>query len=649
MEHAPNQTRGFADPGHGDPLRDDRRARIATGLALLAVLVVAAVAYAPSLDGDFVLDDDRSVQMNMAIRRADALRLPSLPEMLGAGRPVTTATFALDWRAAGMDPWRFHVTGLGLHLAATVLAFVLLSRLLARVAYPRPRAVALVVAAMFALHPIQAESVAYVSQRAEVLSTLLYLAALLALDGAVTGWRTGRGLIAWAAGIATWTVAMGAKAIAISLPGAFLLDQVVLAPEGERGGRAAARRALRAVLISTPVLVLSAWSAVLQFGAFEASPGSGAGFTATTLSAWQYFLTQLRVQCLYLRLLAWPRGLAFDRSFEASRGVDPAVVIAGLGVAALVGLALWLWLRAERGEGNRAAARICAFGILFWFVALAPTSSFVPVMDLAVEHRVYLASLGPFLAAAVAFDVLVHRWLPLRAPWAATATAVLVLAGLGSALRARAETWSSAEALWREADAASPGSERIVTNLAIALRRKGDLAGAEATFRRAWPVVRKPEGVALVAQNHGALLIDTGRPAEALVVLDRGIAAVAGDPVLWVNRAVALGMLGRYAESLADARRAAQIGPDNPATRNTLGIALCAVGEWRAGQSEFQVAEALDPGNPIYPVTAAIALGMVGRREEACATYRRARATTRVLPLPRNAAGNAAALGCPIE
>ncbi len=623
-----------------------RRAWVA--VALVALLGATALAYAPSLGGDFVYDDERSVLSDMSIRRPDAVRLPAPREMLGTGRPLTAMTFALDWRAEGLSPRRFHATGLALHLAAVLLAFAFVLALLRRVDHPRAPALALVVAGLFALHPVQVESVAYVSQRAEVLSGALYLAALLLLDASARRWLRPGGLLAWAGGVGTWVLAMGAKAVAVSLPGAVVLDQAVVAPAGESGGRAASRRTLRALLLVAPIALLAAWSAVLQFRSFAAMPGGGAGYGATPLSGGQYLLTQLRVQWLYLRLLAWPDGFSLDRGFEASRGLDGPSALAAAGVAALVTLALWLWVRAERGLAGAGAARLCAFGILFWFVALAPTSSVVPVADLAVEHRVYLATLGPFLAGVVAVDALVARWTPGAARVAGAVLAVAVLLGLGLGLRSRAEVWSSAEGIWREALRAAPGSERILTNLGIAQRRRGDLAGAEQSFRRAWTVARRPEGVAILAQNHAELLLDQGRAAEALALLDRGVAAVPGDPIVHVNRAVAFGMLGRDAESLAAARRAVEILPGSPVTRNTLGVALCANGAWLEALPHFRAAEALDPGNPMWPVTAAISLTYVGRRDEACATYRRARATTRVLPLPRDAARNAAALGCPI-
>ncbi len=623
--------------------------RAAPWLLLAAVLACAAAAYRPALGGPFVLDDRGSIEENLRLRAPATVRIPSFLEMLGPGRPVTEVTFALDWRAVQLEPRRYHVVGLLLHLAAVVAAFAFVSSLLRRTGHPRPRGLALVVAGLFALHPIQLESVAYVAQRSEVLASLLYLVALLLLDRAARAWPGWRGAVAWAGGGLAWLVGMGAKTIAITAPGAFLLEQAVAAPAAERGTAALRRRILRALLLAAPLLAMAGVSAALHFRSFEANPAGGAGFEATPLSADSYFLTQLRVQWLYLRLLAWPRGLAFDRSFTASQGLDGAVAAAAAGVIALSALAVFLWIRAERAREPRPAERMVAFGILFWFVALSPTSSFVPVLDLAVEHRVYLASLGPFLAVVVATDALLFRLLPRpRAAAAGAGLASLALLALWFGLASRARTWSTAEGIYGEAAGASPPSARAFTNLGKALERAGDRAGAEAAYGRAWTLVAKADLTALLARNHAALLLAGGRPAEALALLDAAMSRVTGDPALHAARAAALGRLGRPAEALGEARLAAAGAPGDPAMRNVLGQALTVNGDWPGALGEFQAAESLDPGNPVYPVSAGISLAVLGRRDEACAAFQRAGARSGGRPLPLDAAGHAAALGCPI-
>jgi protein O-mannosyl-transferase len=638
------QTRAEPPPGRPDLLPS-----AAPWAALAAILAAAAVAYAPALPGPFVLDDWTSIQANNAIRRPDAVRVPGLAELLGPSRPVTQITFAVDWRAAGLDPRRFHAVGLALHLAATVAAFAWLAALLRRSGHPRPRALALVVAGLFALHPIQAESVAYAAQRAEVLSALLVLAALCLLDRAATRFGHLRGALPWAGGVLAWVAAMGAKTTAIAAPGVFLLDQAAVAPAEERGAAALGRRTRRALALAAPILALAAWSAVLHVRAFEAAPAGGAGFSATPLGAADYFRTQLRVGWLYLRLLAWPSGLAFDRSFPASTGLDAGVLAAGAGVVLLLALAAGLWLGAERAAEPRPAARLAAFGILLWFTALAPTSSFVPVVDLAVEHRVYLASIGAFLVAAVSIDALLARLLPRpRAALAGAALASLALLSLSLALHARARTWASEEALWRESAAASPDNARAWSNLGLALHHRGDVGGALTAYERAWGVVRDPARAASLARNHSAALLEKLRTDDALAVLDRGLALAPDEPSLQANRAAALAQSGRIPEAVAAARLAAAGAPGSPLIRNVLGQALSVGGDPEGAVSEFLAAESLDPGNPLYPVEAAITLAGMGRVAEACAAFGRAALRSGTRALPFDAARRAAALGCPL-
>ena len=207
-------------------------------------------------------------------------------------------------------------------LAVAMLTAVILTRRILRPVR------ALAVSALFALHPIQAESVAYAAQRSEAIASLFYLLTLLLLDGAAAGWPGPRAWASWAGAVGDWVVGMGAKTIAISAPGAFLAGQLVVAPAGERGLQPLRRRGLRALLLAAPILALAAWSAVLHLRGFEAAPSGGAGFHETQLGAGAYFLTQLRVQWLYLGVLAWPPALAFDRSFTPSTGLDGATLAA---------------------------------------------------------------------------------------------------------------------------------------------------------------------------------------------------------------------------------------------------------------------------------------------------------------------------------
>ena len=612
------------------------------------MLAGAVLAYRPALHGEFHFDDWGSIQNNMALRGPDALRLPSLVELLRPARAVTQLSFALDYRAAGLEPLRYHVVSLFLHVAAGVLAFLFTRQLLRRAGHLRASALAVVVAGAFALHPIQSQAVAYVAQRAEVLSSLFYLLCLLLLDSAAARRRTLRAGVSWAAAVASWLVAMGSKSIAITAPAVFVLEQAVVASGGERGSGPLARRSLRALVLAAPLLLLAAWSAVLHMGDFASNPGAGVGVESAALPTGRYFLSQLRVQWLYLRLLAWPDGLTVDRDFTASPGLDAASALAGAGIVVALLFAAWLWRRAERAPGAAPAERLAAFGIFFWFVVLAPTSSVVPVVDLAMEHRVYLASLGPILALVVGVDAALHRAVaPPRAALAGAALAAAVLLALAVMLTGRARVWATEESLWRDAAAKYSNKPRILTNLGLALQHKGDVQGAEAAYRRGWVLAQTPADVVHLARNLGALLTMGGRHAESLVVVDRGLEVAPEHPELRMNRAVALAQMGRSEEARAEARRALVVAPDDPTLLNAYGEILAYQRNWAEALAAFQAATARDPGSPIYFTHQALPLAGVGRKAEGCQVLRQAAARFGAERLPADAPRWKAVIGCP--
>ncbi len=608
--------------------------------ALAAAALGAALAYGPSLDGEFQFDDWTSIQVNWAIR--DPARLvgalgPS--DLLGPGRPVTELSFALDHALGGIRPIGFHLTSLALHVVATLLAFLLLRDALRRVGHARADGVAAFAAGAFALPPLQTESVCYAAQRAELLSSVLYLAAFLLLLRARDAWPRAPAW-AWAGGATVaLALALGAKPIAVTLPAAFLLHAVVLA--GDPGALRVGRRAARALAVGAGAWALSIAAIVKNLT--QLGPASGAGLSAGDLGAWRYLLTQLRVEWLYARLLVWPAGQSVDRSFAASPGLfHGPTIAAALATAALLALAASLWRRAERGAAP-SAARAVAFGIAWWLLLLAPTSSVVPIADLVAEHRVYLALLGPLVALAVAADLALSRLAPARARALGLALAAGVWAGLGGALAARAQLWRSQLALWADAAAVSPDSSRVVGNYAYALHASGARDAALPVYARALALARTPHEVATTARNLSVLYYKTGQLDRALAVVDMGLAADAHDFELRTSRALVLRSLLRVEEAIVEATRAVALA-DQPQTHDTLGLVLLMRPDPAAALAEFRAARLLDPERRLYADHEILALARLGRRAEACAAW--SALLARGGPEDATTPGAAAALGC---
>ncbi len=588
---------------------------------LLASLAGAALAYGAALDGEFHFDDWRTIQSNSRLRSIERTVQSFGPaDYLGPARPTTEITFAIDYATAGNAPTQFHATSLALHLAAAVLVFLFARGVFARAGHPRTHLLGAIVAGAFALHPIQTEAVAYAAQRSEVLAALLGLGFILILLAADAAWPRPRAFALSLLAALVLVLALGAKTVAVAYPFAFLLHRLVVGepPRSEATLRA---RSVRALALAAPSFVLAVASVARNLRVL--GPGTSAGLHAGDLGPWRYLLTQLRVHWVYVRFLGVPAGLTVDHGDYPASGAVPALatVAAGLALLGAAAFALHLW-RAGSRDPSRTAARPAAFGILLWLLLLAPTSSFIPILDLVAEHRTYLPSVGLLLAAAIGIDAGLARLPERRAAVAGLALTFAILGALEVALALRVRVWRSDVALWAEAVANNPGSFRAAANHAYALHRANARDYALREYRRAWSLASGGGDVAEVARNLSSLYIDTGDLVAGLAVAADGIAAAPMDAELRNNHAVALLRLGRHAEALHEAERGISLNPNLAGLHGTVALSLYALGDLERALDEFRVCNRIEPDESHCRTGELLTLADLGRREEACAIYR---------------------------
>src|ERR1017187_4108376 len=327
-------------------------------------------------------------------------------------RPLTFLTFWLNRALGGHDAFGFHALNLTLHLAAALLAYQCLLRLMDRRA-------AWLAAALFAVHPLQAEAVDYIWARAIVLAAVFVFASLLA-------WMDDRPWLA----VALFALALLAKEECAAFPLALWLLDARLIRKPAAGRRSTPWAPLAAML------ALSLAAGLRTIYAAAVTPGTQAGAQAG-VTPWHYLLAQGTVLWRYLRLFAFPYGFTVDAEIR----VPPAWLgIAGwLAIIAALA-ALWRWRR----------------DLAIWLTAAAllllPSSSIFPAADLAADRRMYLAMLP--LAAAAAL-LLVHLRTRALQMVAALVIAALVVVSIG-----RTRVWASDESLWREAVGRAPGKVR---------------------------------------------------------------------------------------------------------------------------------------------------------------------------------------------
>ena len=524
----------------------------ATRWALAALLVAVAAVYVPALDGPFVYDDRIEVVGNPTIR---VLSEPAAVLGYNLGRPLLALSYALDWELGGLAPRGYHLVNLALHLVATVLAW----RLFRRVLGDDVRA--LLGAALWGLHPMGTESVAYISGRSDLLCGVGWLVALEGwiagtatppaprnvADGAPDARRRPRWRTRTVIGI---LVAVGAKEVGLVLP------LVLLAMDRVHGVRRDRR-----LLVASCLLVAGLIVARLAWRGMPA-PETERGLGLHVLSQGEAWARYLR-----LWLVPWRQSVLHDLVPDAGRGA--------LGWACVGGAALALtWTRARTspaddtknaGEKRRGAALALA-GVLF--VAPLVVSSALPLKEVMAEHRAYLAGLGVVLAAVALLPTGGVQWAFALAP-------ILALATL-----ARARVWSDEVLLWRDAAAANPASVDATYALGDALRLAGRGDEAEGAYRA---VLARAPTHPDARINLGIVRAEAGDATEARalwrsVLRDDPRACAAHNNLATVDFRE-----GKVLEAIAGWQSTLRACPDDLLAHVELGTAYAAQGDARRG------------------------------------------------------------------
>jgi tetratricopeptide (TPR) repeat protein len=544
------------------------RAVDVTALAWGALLVaLTALAYGPALRAGFIWDDNLWITGNAALRSTDGLRRIWL-EPLSAPQyyPLALTSFWVEYQLFGPDPRVFHAVNILLH----GLSAVVLWRLLVRLTLPG----AWLAAAAFALHPVHVESVAWVTERKNVLSGLCYLLAFRVFVDVLLPDSRSRQVrwLLWAGGTALFVAALLSKTVTATLPAALLL--VVWWKR---------KLTARDVLRVAPLLALGAaaglGTAWLERGHVGAS---GPDFA---LSFVQRVLIAGRALWFYLGTLAWPAPLTF---VYPRWHVDPAVWWQWTFPLAALAAVAGLWAaRGRLGRGPLVAA-------LFFAGTLFPALGFVNVYPMlfsfVADHFQYLASIGP-IAALVAVATTRLR---LPAP-GRTAAAAAVLAVLGLLTWRQTRIYESLETLYRDTLAKNPAAWMAHNNLGRILDARGDAAGARYHFEE---TLRLHPGYAEGHNNLGVALEHLGNPEEALANYEEAIRLLPDYADAQYNLARLLAQRGRGDEAIPHYERTLAVRPDFPPARSNLGRLLYERGRLDDAETQLRESLRLRPGHP---------------------------------------------------
>ena len=434
-------------------------------IAILTLIAVAiALAYSNSYYTSLIFDDIAAIVDNPGVRQLWPIRIPDQSSL--AGRPVVALTFAVNYAISGLNPWSYHVFNVVIHIANAWLFFAILRRTSVD-KWP-----AGLLALIWALHPLNTDAVTYVTQRTELLAaTFLLLTLYCAIRAASRP--------AWAiVAITCAALGSGAKEIMVAAPIVVMAYDAVFLRRNRPG--------LYAGLFSTWILV------GMTLGARNETVGFG-----LSVNSWDYLKTQSAVIIHYLRLAIWPRPLLIDyNDWPIATRLIP-VLPQACAVAALIGLT-------GAALGKRS---VLGFLGAWFFVILAPTSSFVPIItEPAAERRMYL----PLMAVIVAAAYGIAR---LRAPayWGTIAAGILVVL-FGAMTHRRNLDYRSEIVMWTDVVNKHPDNGRAHGSLGLALFSQHRV---EEAVPHLFEEVRRYPNLASAHHNLGAAYAFLKRPAEA--------------------------------------------------------------------------------------------------------------------------------------
>jgi tetratricopeptide (TPR) repeat protein len=420
---------------------------------------------------------------------------------------------------------------------------------------------ALAVAVLWVVHPLQTQSVTYIYQRYESLMGLFILLTLYSFIRAQTAARANRW---YAASAACCLLAVASKEAAAATPLLVLwYDRALVASSWREIVRR--RWAYYAALAGAWVVL-----AALMLGQADKLAGAGV-LVVKNVTPLQYAMSQPGVIAHYLRLCFWPTGLCLDYGWPVADML--AAILPPLSLIAAIS-ALTVWAVFRRAEWSFVGA--------WFFLILAPTSSVFPLGDLAFEHRMYL----PLAAVVVGVVIggyavgrrIVGWWRisPSALQVTGGALALIASVALGVLTFQRNADYQSALSIWEDTVAKAPRNVRARYSLGATLAMGGQLDEAVAQYQQALEI--EPDN-AVTHNNLGLALRARGQWDEALAHFRKAVEVRPDFAAAHVNLGAAMIRCGQVDAAIAEYRTALQFSPDNLAAHSGLGIALMQQGQ----------------------------------------------------------------------
>lgn len=574
-----------------------------TAFHILLIAVIGLLAYSDTFSVPFQWDEDIFLRENPIVRNLDYFLHPSKAVGLPfhdafVGRYIGYLTFAINYRFHAFSVTGFHIVNISIHLISAMLVycFVLLT-------FKSPfmrdsgtsgsaKYIALGSSLLFVAHPVQTEAITYIFQRLASLVTMFYLLSVVAyikfrlMDETIEHRSKSRYLF-YMISLISAVLAMKTKENAFTLPIIIALHEFCFFSPSPRASASPYPRVClsRRIFYLAPLLMTLCIIPLTYTGTskplhkiLEQVATVEIGFTETP--RWAYLFTQFRVIVTYLRLLVLPINQNLDYDYPLYKSFfTPQVMVSFLLLAALFGLGIYLVLKTEtetrtEGRGLSPCFRLIGFGILWFFITLSVESSIIPVPMLIDEYRVYLPSIGFFIAMCTLLFIVARRIsIENRMMVLLFSLIVALLFGL---TYMRNAVWCDSFVLWQDVARKSPGNVRAFNNLGTGYLGIHESDKAIEMFNKA--LALKPD-YTLAWHNRGEAYLQKKDYDRALKDFDKAD-SLQKNYLTYLGRGKAFLAKGDPDEALKNFLKALVMNPTSDKTQSCLAIYYASTGKY---------------------------------------------------------------------
>jgi tetratricopeptide (TPR) repeat protein len=564
--------------------------RIADKPWFLAILLVVLtfLAYIPALRGGFVWDDDAYVTRNPLLTAPDGLeRIWFSAHHQSQYFPLVYTTLRFEHTLWGLRPAGYHFVNILFHALNALLVWVVLRRL----ALPG----SWLAAAIWAVHPVNVESVAWITELKNTQSTLFYLLAVLAWMK-FTARETGRPWRFYGLALVLQALALFSKTTACTLPAALLL---VLWLRKEPIGWRRLVQVAPFLALGVAMGLISVW--------WEAHLGNYGNELDYSFNGLERLLIATHALWFYVTKLVWPAKLAFSYPRWEIDVRDPRQYTWLIGC---VVIALFLWWR------RRVLGRAPVAAVVFFVAALSPLLGFIPLYTFrytfVADHYQYVASIGLIALFAAAVSSRVDTW-QLGTTGRCALLASLLFA-LGALTWRQAHIYHDEESLWRDTIAKNPASWMAHTDLAGVLLESGRATEA---LEEAEQTLRIKPDCAEGHYNLGNVLVSVGKVDEGIGHYEQALRINPSIAAAHYRLGLALAREDRMPEAIEHWEQALRINPDYADAHSKLGVALAEQGRMPEAMQHWEQAVRVNPDDADAHNRLGLALAKQGHMQDA--------------------------------